>query len=377
MSTIGVASIIGAGASAIGTGASIASGIKSVSKQKKLMDYQNKIHNENYDKMLADSRDYQAVVEAAKRAGLNPLVALGQSAGAGSVQGTSIPAESNLPGIIASGAGSVGSSISNLDLIGKQKELLGEQAEAQRIDNAIQRKELGNADKKIEAENSLRDLQNEYQGFQNTIAGINAQYAQWEHNAWLQDDKDAGEPEGSSYGYTKVDEKLDDAKLKAEQWKNLQENTKVLSQQAENLKMQYSILKQAYDQNKEINPALVSKVYAEIAKLMAEIDSLGISDIMEVFKTLHDVDMDVAEFKKSVIDLKWDMTKDVAEHNQKDRHKIMDNITNVAVGLFGLIGLSWFKKSTPPRDFKPKSDNQPEYKFTNKTSAFGYKSTST
>lgn len=176
-SGMGAATIIGAAASVLGAGASVASGMKSLKKQKKLLNYQNEINNANYDKMLKDSRDYEAIVKAAQKAGINPLVALGQSAGAGSIQGASVPAESNLPSTIASASGSVASSLSNLDLIGKQKELLEEQIEAQSIENQKERNELGDQPDEISHRKEMRKYESQLARANAEMADYNASIA--------------------------------------------------------------------------------------------------------------------------------------------------------------------------------------------------------
>ena len=109
MTGLEIAGIISAAGGAIAGGTSTVAGIKSVKKQKKLMAYQDKINDENYDKQLSDQRQlisedrqYNSIgaqIERAKNAGISPLAALGVStpsslsASTPSQDGVSIPSD--------------------------------------------------------------------------------------------------------------------------------------------------------------------------------------------------------------------------------------------------------------------------------------------
>lgn len=161
----GVGSIIGGLAAGTGAIGSIVSANQSWKRQKRAMDYQHKLAIEAYERELADSRDYFAIVEAANKAGINPLVALGQSAGGGSISATSVPGEDSLPSTIANAGASVGSAINGMTngalLIQKQLEALDLENEGKKIDNAIQQKELDNKDEHEKNALALEKFNNE------------------------------------------------------------------------------------------------------------------------------------------------------------------------------------------------------------------------
>jgi hypothetical protein len=357
---------IGGAASALGGLISGFSSIGAGKRQRKAIQLQHDLNMQAYERQLADQRqlideereynDFSSVVARARAAGINPAAVLGSANGGNistSTPNMETPDVSPLPSPLAS----VGAGLSSIGPAFNQSLLVKEQIRSQRLDNELKEKELGNKDNLIEQENTLRDLQNEFQGYQNSIAKIDSENAQSVQNAWFALDEENDLEPGTSYGTNVRDAQEAETTLKESQWANVQANTKVLTQQAENLKKQFDILKQEYDHKQNINPALVTEAYLQCEKLLAEIDSIGIADLMHVFNTLHNADLDIREFNKAVIELKHSMNMDVAEFKQKDVHKLMDSITTVASALIGLVGLSFFKSSTPPKGYKPNGAN--------------------
>lgn len=353
---------IGSAAGAVGGLISGFSSIGAGRRQRKAIRLQHQLNMEAYERQLSDQRqlideereynDFSSVVARARAAGVNPQSVVG-SANGGSIS-TSTP-DIDTPDVspLPSPLSAVGDAFSSIGTSFNQSLLLKEQIRSQRIDNELKAKELGNKDTVIENENTLAELQNEFQTYQNTVARIESENAQDVQNAWYRTDAENDLEPGTSYGDNVRDKQEAETNIADNQWLQIQAQTRVLNQEAENLKKQFDILEQTYKYNESVNPALISQAFLNVEKLVAEIDSIGITDLMHVFKTLHDADIDIKEFKRSVIELKHSMNMDVAEFNQRDAHKVMDNITTVATALFSLIGLTAFKSNTPPKGFKP------------------------
>lgn len=353
---------IGTAASAVGGLISGFSSIGAGKRQRKAIRLQHQLNMEAYERQLADQRqlideereynDFSSVVSRARDAGVNPQSVVG-SANGGNIS-TSTP-DIDTPDVspLPSPLSAVGDAFSSIGASFNQSLLLKEQIRSQRIDNELKAKELGNKDTVIENENTLAELQNEFQTYQNTVARIESENAIDVQNAWHRTDEENGLEPGTSYGDNVRDKQEAETNIADNQWLQIQAQTRVLNQEAENLKKQFDILEQTYKYNESVNPALISQAFLNVEKLVAEIDSLGITDLMHVFKTLHDADIDIKEFKRSVIELKHSMNMDVAEFNQRHAHKVMDNIATVAAALFGLIGLGAFKSNTPPKGYKP------------------------
>lgn len=162
----GIGSALG-GLASVG---SMAASFGATKRQKKLMDYQHKLAVEDYERQLADSRDYSAIVEAAKKAGINPLVALGQSAGGGSIQSTSIPGSDSLPSDLANAGASIASSMSGLGAAINQQKLINEDIKSKQIDNALKQKDLDNKDQHESNALALEEFNNRKASAEATIA---------------------------------------------------------------------------------------------------------------------------------------------------------------------------------------------------------------
>lgn len=354
---------IGGAVSSLGGLISGFSSIGSGKRQRKAIQLQHDLNMQAYERQLADQRqlideereynDFSSVVARARAAGVNPQAVIG-SANGGNISTSTPNLESPDVSTLPSPLAAAGSALSSIGPAFNQSLLIKEQIRSQRLDNELKEKELGNMDTVIENENTLSDLQIEFQEYQNTVARIDSENAQDVQNAWHRTDAENGLESGTSYGNNVRDKQEADTNIAESQWLQIQAQTRVINQQAENLKKQFDILEQTYRFNESVNPALISQAFLNVKKLVAEIDSLGIADLMHVFKTLHDADIDVKEFKKSVIELKHSMNMDVSNFNQRDAHKVMDNIATVAAALFGLIGLGAFKSNTPPKGYNPK-----------------------
>ena len=150
----GLGSIFGGLAAGTGAIGSVVSANQSWKRQKRAMDYQHKLAIEAYERELADSRDYSAIVEAANKAGINPLVALGQSAGGGSISATSVPGEDSLPSTVANAGASISSAINGMT---NGAMLLKEQIRGAELDNDAQ--EIDNELKGLDLEREKREAE--------------------------------------------------------------------------------------------------------------------------------------------------------------------------------------------------------------------------
>lgn len=179
----GIGELLGGFSSGAGSIGSIIAGKNSWKRQKRLIDYQHKLNVEDYERELADSRDFSAVVAAAKRAGINPLVALGQTASGGSINSTSIPAEDTLAQTMANAGASVGNAFRGMTsgamLIREQLRGAELDNDAKEIDNEI--KDLDLAEQKREAEDHPKAIEHrqDMREFEKRRAKADAELAEY------------------------------------------------------------------------------------------------------------------------------------------------------------------------------------------------------
>lgn len=154
-------------------------------RQKELMQFEDKINDENYQQQLADQRqlideeraynDFGSVMSRAENAGVNPLYALGAGSAGGSIS-TSTPSHGDVsvpsptPDPLGTALSTASAGVGQvLDAAVKQKELEAKEVEnkSKEVDLAMKEKDLADKDRAVAHQVTMDSLAEESQSLRN------------------------------------------------------------------------------------------------------------------------------------------------------------------------------------------------------------------